>query len=490
MPSNFTTSARFTLQATGENNNTWGAILNQGVFQLVDDNVNGRLGFALSGAKTLVTANGATDEARMKFLDVTGGSGGTITIPAAPKGYYVRNASAGNVVVSAGGATTATLKAGDIQPVFSDGASVYNLRIAGQSLQDYIASAITGTGQLPPAAGNLGMSLTVQNIGAGPQWLPGLITGNNMAAGAAAANLGYTAANKAGDSFTGPVSATTLAAGSVTPYNFLRLDSDGTNSTLWFNYNAGSYLNYKVSNGLLTYAVNNTQVMSLDLSGNFSVNQSITASRFNSAAGTFLGDANLTNLFFDNSLNSYLSYLRSAGSLTWYYHNTAIFQIDAAGNANFVGTLTAGNNVPSNNSVSTAKIQDGAVTTAKLAAGAVGNAQMAGGAAQANIGYTPVNRAGDTVTGNFTVNGAFNGLGQVKGYGGLFAGASGRLALGGDDSTYGRVYLDTANGCFIHCNWNTGKLSFYIGNTIVASLDSAGNFVVRGTFAYTTVPTP
>lgn len=40
------------------------------------------------------------------------------------------------------------------------------------------------------------------------------------------------------------------------------------------------------------------------------------------------------------------------------------------------------------------------ITSSGIANGAVGNAQMAAGAAIANIGYTPVNKAGDTMTGN------------------------------------------------------------------------------------------
>jgi hypothetical protein len=154
MPSSYTTSARFTLQATGENNNTWGVILNSGVFQLVDDNINGRLAFALSGAKTLSTNLGATDEGRMAFLDVTGGIGGTVTIPAVSKGYFAHNGATGDVVISAGGALSATFAANDAGPVFSDGANVYPLTWAGkpakkfvtdgdQAVMDYVNIAIS-----------------------------------------------------------------------------------------------------------------------------------------------------------------------------------------------------------------------------------------------------------------------------------------------------------------------------------------------------------
>lgn len=195
MPSSYTTSARFTLQATGENNNTWGVILNSGVFQLVDDNVNGRLAFTLSGAKVLTTALGITDEARMAFLDVTSGTGGTVTAPAVSHGYWVRNGAAGDVTISAGGAVTAIFSNGDAGPCFSDGANTYAIRLGGKQLRqfigdadqviiDYINAAISaGSINLPPAAGNLGKVLIVRAIGGPPveAWVPDFIQISDVA---------------------------------------------------------------------------------------------------------------------------------------------------------------------------------------------------------------------------------------------------------------------------------------------------------------------
>lgn len=176
MPSSYTTSARYTLQATGENNNTWGVILNAGVFQLVDDNVNGRLAFALSGVKVLTTALGGTDEARMAFLDVTGGTGGTVTVPAVSQGHFVRNAAAGDVVVSAGGAVSATFKTQDCGPIFADGANVYPILLSGMTVRDYITAAISGAViNLPPPLGNLGKALIVRDVLGVETWLPDFI---------------------------------------------------------------------------------------------------------------------------------------------------------------------------------------------------------------------------------------------------------------------------------------------------------------------------
>jgi hypothetical protein len=49
------------------------------------------------------------------------------------------------------------------------------------------------------------------------------------------------------------------------------------------------------------------------------------------------------------------------------------------------------------------QIEDGSVTTTKIADGAVTSSKLASGAAVANLGYTPVNKAGDTMSGSLTV---------------------------------------------------------------------------------------
>lgn len=153
----YTSGGRFTLQVTGTNNNTWGIVLNAGVFQLVDDSIFGRLAFTLSGTKVLTSVLGATDEARNAILDVTGGTGGTVTIPSTSKIYMGRNASVGDVTFSTGGITNAVLAAGDVMPLFTDGSAVYGLRLAGLGLKDYIAAMVlAATGSLPAVTGNAG----------------------------------------------------------------------------------------------------------------------------------------------------------------------------------------------------------------------------------------------------------------------------------------------------------------------------------------------
>lgn len=147
MPSTATTRNRFEKQNTGENPNTWGQKLNVSGLDLIDASLDGRTAFALSGAKTLTSSNYAADEARTRFLDVTGGTGGTITIPGVEKWYIVRNASAGTVTLTTGGTTTAAVRAGNAAIVVCDGSAVYavNALDLGASLPRSTGTPVNGT---------------------------------------------------------------------------------------------------------------------------------------------------------------------------------------------------------------------------------------------------------------------------------------------------------------------------------------------------------
>lgn len=57
-------------------------------------------------------------------------------------------------------------------------------------------------------------------------------------------------------------------------------------------------------------------------------------------------------------------------------------------------------NAPVAGTIGTANIQDGGVATADIADGAVTSAKLASTAVTDKLGYTPVNKAGDTITGN------------------------------------------------------------------------------------------
>lgn len=123
MPSSYTTRNRLTKQATGENTNTWGIILNAGAFDLIDFLSDGVTTISAGGATTLTTVNGAADQARARILNVTAATAAVITIPSVEKFYIVRAATAAATITN--GSSSVTVAAGDIRLVVTDGATLW-----------------------------------------------------------------------------------------------------------------------------------------------------------------------------------------------------------------------------------------------------------------------------------------------------------------------------------------------------------------------------
>lgn len=94
MASTFSTSNRFNLQATGDNPTTWGSVLNNNVFVIMDEALDGitTVDISIPASVTLSTANGTTDEARKRTLVITGAASAakTIVVPALNKFYLVK----------------------------------------------------------------------------------------------------------------------------------------------------------------------------------------------------------------------------------------------------------------------------------------------------------------------------------------------------------------------------------------------------------------
>lgn len=123
MVSTASTRLRLEKQGAGDNDTTWGTRLNTNVIDLLDE-AFGMTSFTLSGTKTLSSNNYATDEARKAFLNITSGTGGTVTIPNVEKVYLVRNATSGTVTFTTGSGTTADVVTGQTQIVYSTGSNV------------------------------------------------------------------------------------------------------------------------------------------------------------------------------------------------------------------------------------------------------------------------------------------------------------------------------------------------------------------------------
>lgn len=102
MATSYTSLLRFALQGTGDNDNTWGQVLNTQL-QLIQAAVTGSANIVLaSNDYTLSLSSGSDDEARAKTLNLTGNptSDLSVIVPALEKTYIVRNNTTGTFDVT------------------------------------------------------------------------------------------------------------------------------------------------------------------------------------------------------------------------------------------------------------------------------------------------------------------------------------------------------------------------------------------------------
>jgi hypothetical protein len=139
LPSTYTTRNRLTKQATGENTNTWGALLNSGGLDLIDAALDGVTTISAGGATTLSSANGASDQSRTRVLNLTASVAQQLTVPSVEKWYFVRNPASVDKTVGPTGGTQATVRAGEAIPVLTDGANAYRftLKYVEAPTEDY-----------------------------------------------------------------------------------------------------------------------------------------------------------------------------------------------------------------------------------------------------------------------------------------------------------------------------------------------------------------
>ena len=140
--STFTSRIRLEKQADGANPNSWRLILNQNVIALVDDAIAAYTTVTVSAADvTLTTENGASDQARSAFIELTGTltSSHDIILPAQSKSYFIRNKSVpsptSNTItiktLAGSGATVGTSANGFF---ICDGVSVHQTNAVGLGL--------------------------------------------------------------------------------------------------------------------------------------------------------------------------------------------------------------------------------------------------------------------------------------------------------------------------------------------------------------------
>ena len=144
MASTYTTRIRLTQQGDGDNPNSWGTVLNNGVTSLVDDAIAGYTTVELgaNATVTLSAVDGGSDIPRNAFIETNGTVGGAHTtismiIPNVTKGYVINNqttyTTTTNVVKikTAPGAGYVIPQGGVVQVIVDTDGSVWSTNVAG-----------------------------------------------------------------------------------------------------------------------------------------------------------------------------------------------------------------------------------------------------------------------------------------------------------------------------------------------------------------------
>lgn len=130
MTATYTTRIRLTKQGTGDNDSTWGVVLNDEVIELTDYAIAGYTTISLAAGDVSLTINdGATDQARSAMLELTGtltGDRGVYLPTNISKSYIVKNDTSGaySTTVLINGGTGSAIPQGSSVIVFTDGTTV------------------------------------------------------------------------------------------------------------------------------------------------------------------------------------------------------------------------------------------------------------------------------------------------------------------------------------------------------------------------------
>jgi|TARA_R110001583_G_scaffold72446_4_gene202808 hypothetical protein len=144
MASTYTSRIRLTKQGDGDNPNSWGTVLNNGVVSLVDDAIAAYTTVSIGSAATvtLSAVDGGSDTARSAFLEVKGSVGGTYTTitflaPSNSKSYVVNNRVSANttasdiVKIKTAGGTGYDIPFGAVGLIINDGTSIWATNAKG-----------------------------------------------------------------------------------------------------------------------------------------------------------------------------------------------------------------------------------------------------------------------------------------------------------------------------------------------------------------------
>ncbi len=145
MPSSYTSSLNIEKPANGEEDGTWGNIVNANM-EIVDRATDGQTSQALTGTSS--TFSVTTTAGQRKILILTGSPSGTHTLTlspnTSPKIYFVRNTTAQSVIFTQGSGGNITVAAGGSAILYADGVGAGS---AVLNLSDYFSmSSVKVTG--------------------------------------------------------------------------------------------------------------------------------------------------------------------------------------------------------------------------------------------------------------------------------------------------------------------------------------------------------
>ena len=147
MASTYTSRIRLNKQGDGDNPNSWGTVLNDGVIRLGDAAIAAytTVEIGANATVTLSAVNGGSDVPRSAFLEVKGSVGGTnntisLIIPANSKSYVINNVVSANttasdiVKIKTASGDGYNIPFGAVGLVVCDGTSVYSMNTKGLGL--------------------------------------------------------------------------------------------------------------------------------------------------------------------------------------------------------------------------------------------------------------------------------------------------------------------------------------------------------------------
>jgi hypothetical protein len=145
MTASYTTRIRLTKQGNGDNDSTWGTVLNDEVIDFTDFAIAGYTTISLAaGDVSLTSTDGSPDQARSAMLELSGtlGAAQKVYLPGVSKTYIVRNNTSGaySATVLVNGGTGHAVPQGESAIIYCDAVSV---REAATSLVTQFTSIST-----------------------------------------------------------------------------------------------------------------------------------------------------------------------------------------------------------------------------------------------------------------------------------------------------------------------------------------------------------